>query len=187
MSGNTCRTRPTLTGFFNGCMLPVGNTRRNIISNSAAPTSSLRATATGGHTLACPLLCSSVCGPRSATMRPLLLLLASLTPPLDVSGFLVGGAVASRTAAAARRAATATRPAAGPPMPAMSADGVPAVVVSFGLTPRERLAAEEAVLGGGQQRTFPTGVRFVDGSAAAADGDGSTTIRQVREAGRVAC
>jgi len=60
---------------------------------------------------------------------------------------------------------------------AYQADGVPAVVVSFGLTPRERLAAEEAVFRGGP--TFPTGVRFVDGSAAAQH-DGSSTIRKVR-------
>lgn len=56
----------------------------------------------------------------------------------------------------------------------MASDVVPAVVVSFGLTPDERLVAEEAVFR--KSPTFPAGVRFVDGSAAAGD---STTIRQV--------
>lgn len=59
----------------------------------------------------------------------------------------------------------------------MSSDGVPAVVVSFGLTPEERLVAEEVVFRRGP--TFPAGVRFVDGSAAAGDCGDSTTIRQV--------
>lgn len=120
--------------------------------------------------------------PRSPTMRPLFLLLVSLVPPVDVSGFLIGGGVSvSRRTPAAPRTSTSTatagaRTAAAPHAPAMSADGVPAVVVSFGLTPRERLVAEEAVFRGGH--TFPTGVRFLDGSAAEHDG---STIRQVRK------
>lgn len=53
--------------------------------------------------------------------------------------------------------------------------GIPAVVVSFGLTPPERLAAEQAVRAGAM---FPAGVHVVDGSAAAATADG-TTLREV--------
>ncbi|CAM9545123.1 unnamed protein product, partial [Ectocarpus fasciculatus] len=48
--------------------------------------------------------------------------------------------------------------------------GLPAVVVSFGLTPPERLAAEQAV---GAGAMFPAGLHVVDGSAAAT-ADGST-------------
>lgn len=72
--------------------------------------------------------------------------------------------------------------------------GVPAVVVAFGLEPHERLAAEEAVFRAGP--AFPAGVRLVDGSGVAAgvgaaatgaDDGRTTTLRQVKRHSSSVC
>lgn len=111
---------------------------------------------------------------------PALLPLVGLVLPAEVSGFFLargGGGVSTTPPRGRRRVQAASTATDGSRRPAtsMSSDGVPAVVVSFGLTPEERLVAEEAVFRRGP--TFPAGVRFVDGSAGAA-GD-CATIRQV--------
>ena len=118
----------------------------------------------------------------------ILLPLVGLIWPAEVSGFFLSHAgsdistpaprasrrvqaASTAVAVAAKRVDGDRRPAASMP----SDGGVPAVVVSFGLTPEERLVAEEAVFRRGPM--FPAGVQFVDGSAVAA-GD-CATIRQV--------
>lgn len=117
----------------------------------------------------------------SLPTSPMLSLLVSLVLLAETSGFVPSGA-----AGGARRSL-----ACGPPVSrddgcrpiattAMSLGkdcdaGIPAVVVSFGLTPPERLAAEQAVRAGA---ILPAGLHVVDGSAAAATADGST-LREV--------
>ncbi|CAN0499540.1 unnamed protein product, partial [Ectocarpus sp. 12 AP-2014] len=113
----------------------------------------------------------------SLPASPMLSLLVSLVLLAEASGF-----VPSVAAGGARRSL-----ACGPPVSrddgcrrvaartmSLGNDcdaGIPAVVVSFGLTPPERLAAEEAVRAG---TMFPAGLHVVDGSAAASTADGST-------------
>ncbi|CAN0517592.1 unnamed protein product, partial [Ectocarpus sp. 12 AP-2014] len=113
----------------------------------------------------------------SLPASPMLSLLVSLVLLAEASGF-----VPSVAAGGARRSL-----ACGPPVSrddgcrrvaartmSLGNDcdaGIPAVVVSFGLTPPERLAAEEAVRAG---TMFPAGLHVVDGSAAASTADGRT-------------
>lgn len=113
-------------------------------------------------------------------MRPLVLLplVGLIHWPEEVSGFVARAGGGTRATPRGRSVpastATATRVVDGSRRLAtkMSSGAVPAVVVSFGLTPEERLVAEETVFRRGP--AFPAGVRFLDGSA----GD-CTTIRQV--------
>lgn len=122
-----------------------------------------------------------------------LLLLVSLVPLLNVFGFIAPAVVRdssssrsnskrfisgwrrrSSPTSVSHHAAVGTRSSltASATLDSGSVAGFPAVVVSFGLTEQERLAAEEAVFLEGH--LFPSGVRILDGS----QGSGRT-LREV--------